>query len=325
PKPGNTEPGYVDFAIPREAVIHGAGKTVLIQYTVTSPCKLASSRTLPLQISVPVRLPTPVVPQATNNILDLGTFAGDADVRVEAWWFILPGQRVWLRCVGTNIDGSAYTINIAVAQEVTQGDVSSGLNEVLKRLDLEKLKHDTPLVLTCKVTADGSIKENEAVEFAPRELIIRRPVVVIEERFEAQATRTYRVGGVVDTPTMTVTFISGPSLAGIVPYGNDQYYSGQCYVMCQNVSHAVPPQIHRFDFKHKLEAVKFGWSWKQNPGSVTFYDEQNHVLAVCNYPDEKRGGFWVDYSPENGQLISRMEVTVEDYSFIDNFTMAYRA
>lgn len=325
PKPGNTEPGYVDFAIPREAVIHGAGKTRLIQYTVTSPCKLASSRTLPLQISVPVRLPTPVVPQATNNILDLGTFAGDADVRVEAWWFILPGQKVWLRCVGTNIDGSAYTINIAVAQEVTQGDVSSGLNEVLKRLDLEKLKHDTPLVLTCKVTADGSIKENEAVEFAPRELIIRRPVVVIEERFEAQATRTYKVGGVVDTPTMTVTFISGPSLAGVVRYGNDQYCSGQCYVMCQNAAHVVPPQIHRFDFKHKLEAVKFGWSWKQSPGSVTFYDEQNHVLAVRNYPDENRGGFWVDYSPANGQLISRMEVTVEDYSFIDNFTMSYRA
>lgn len=58
PKPGNNEPGYVDFAIPREAVIQDAGRTVLIVYTVTSPCKLASSQALRLQISVPVRLPT---------------------------------------------------------------------------------------------------------------------------------------------------------------------------------------------------------------------------------------------------------------------------
>lgn len=324
-KPGNTEPGYVDFAIPREAVIHDAGKTTLIFYTVTSPCKLASSRTLPLQISMPVRLPMPVVPQATNNILDLGSFTGNADITVETWWFILPGQRVWLRGAGTRIDGSAYSINIALAQEVTDVDMNSGLSEVLKRSELEKLKHGTSLVFTCRVTTDGSTKESEAVEFAPLELMIRRSVFVIEERFEAQATRTYVVGGVVDTPTMTVTFISGSHKAGIVPYGNNQYYSGQCYVMCQNQAYVVPPQVHRFDFKHKLEAVKFGWSWKQNPGSVTFYDEQNHVLAVRNYPDENRGGFWVDYSPANGQLISRMEVTVEDYSFIDNFTMSYRA
>lgn len=40
-KPGNSDPGYVDFAVPRKAVIQGAGKTILINYIVTSTCKLA--------------------------------------------------------------------------------------------------------------------------------------------------------------------------------------------------------------------------------------------------------------------------------------------
>ncbi|WP_307937370.1 hypothetical protein, partial [Salinispora arenicola] len=40
-------------------MIQGAGKTILINYIVTSTCKLAPSKTLELKISVPTRLPTP--------------------------------------------------------------------------------------------------------------------------------------------------------------------------------------------------------------------------------------------------------------------------
>lgn len=323
PKTGNSDPGYVDFAIPREAVIHGAGKTVLIHYTVTSACKLASSRTLPLQISVPVRLPTPVVPQATNNILDLRTFTGNASITVEPWWFILPGQRVWLRGAGTKVDGSAYTINVYLDKEVTAIEVSAGLNEALKRTDLEMLKRDTSLVFTCKVTVNGSSKESEAVVFPSLELLLKKPAVIIEEKFEGQPTREYAAGGIVDTPTMKVTFVSGPSTAGVMPYGNDQYYSGQCYAMFRNINHSEIPQKHRFDFKYKLEYVKFAWVWKQSPGQVRFFDESNRLLALLDYPDENRGGFWVEYLSSNGHLVSSMEVTVRDFSFIDNFTMRY--
>ncbi|MBC3339595.1 hypothetical protein HU732_25135 [Pseudomonas proteolytica] len=323
PKPGNNEPGYVDFAIPREAVIQDAGRTVLIVYTVTSPCKLASSQALRLQISVPVRLPTPVVPQATNNILDLRSFAGDADITVEPWWFVLPGQKVWLRGAGTKVDGTAYTINVYLGKEVTAAEVSAGLNGVLKRTELQMLKRDTPLVVSCKVTVGGSDKESEAVEFARLELMLRNAPLTIEEKFEGQATREYTVGGVIDTPTMKVTFVSGPFEAGVLPYGNDQYSSGQCYMMLRNIHHSETPQRHRFDFKHKLEYVKFAWVWKQSPGQVRFYDDSNRMLAMLDYPDEYRGGFWVEYSSLGGRLISSMEVTVQDYSFIDNFTMKY--
>ncbi|QLG92340.1 hypothetical protein HZF02_10340 [Pseudomonas yamanorum] len=172
-KPGSSDPKYVDFQIPREAVIHGSGKTVTINYTVTSLCKVATSPDLDLQISVPVRLPTPVVPQATNNILDLRTFTGNADITVEKWWFILPDQKVWLRGAGTKKDGTPYTLNVFLGKAVTAGEVSAGLKDVLKRTDLESLRNLSSLTFTCKVTPDGSTQESASVVFPVLALTVR--------------------------------------------------------------------------------------------------------------------------------------------------------
>ncbi|PRA31510.1 hypothetical protein CQZ99_00880 [Pseudomonas poae] len=171
---GNSDPGYVDFAVPREAVIHGAGKTILISYTVTSACKLAPSKTLALTISVPVRLPTPVVPQATGGVLDLRTFIGNADITVEKWWFILPDQKVWLRGVGTKEDGTTYTLNVYLGKSVSAEEVSEGLRSALQRPELDLLKDRSDLTFTCKVTADGNPHESQAIVFPVLRLILRK-------------------------------------------------------------------------------------------------------------------------------------------------------
>ncbi|MGY2399767.1 hypothetical protein [Pseudomonas sp. SDO5271_S396] len=110
PKPGDPAQGFVDFAVAREAVIHGIGKTVPIRYSVTSRCRQQTSRDLELDVSIPVRLPTPVVRQATAGVLDLRTFSTHADVSVAAWWFALAGQKVWLSATGTLKDGSVYAL-----------------------------------------------------------------------------------------------------------------------------------------------------------------------------------------------------------------------
>ncbi|MFO2464011.1 hypothetical protein OOJ96_10320 [Pseudomonas sp. 15FMM2] len=181
PKPGNSDPGYVDFAVSREAVIHGAGKTILISYTVSSACKLATSKLLALNISEPVRLPMLVVPQATNGILDLRTFDGDADITVydenyeSAWWFALVGQRVWLRGSGKLENGDAYTINVYLGKVVTVDEVNAGLAGILKRAELELLEDSSALTFTCKVTTDGSTHESEAIEFPLLTLEITKP------------------------------------------------------------------------------------------------------------------------------------------------------
>lgn len=174
-KPGSSDPKHVDFHIPREAVIQGIGKTVAINYSVSSRCKLATSADLALQISVPVRLPTPVVPQATSGILDLRTFAGDADITLEKWWFILPGQVGWLECVGTSDeDGAPYTIRVAIAEPITQSEVADGLAKLLKRAELEKLRNRTSLVITYEATPDiGGVRSN-AIVFPTLKLELRK-------------------------------------------------------------------------------------------------------------------------------------------------------
>lgn len=179
--------GAVLFALPPEAVIESMGKTVQITYTVTTACKLQTSLPLNLAITVPVRLPTPevreAVPPATDGgVLDIRTFNGDAHITVnderfeKAWWFALAGQCVWLRAVGTLKSERAYTINVYQGKALTDEEVSTGLQGILKRSELESLKNGSSLTLTCKATTDGSTQEADAVVFPTRELIVRLPL-----------------------------------------------------------------------------------------------------------------------------------------------------
>jgi hypothetical protein len=180
-KPGDSGLGHTDFDISREAVIHGIGKTVTINYTVTSACKLQTSDDRELGISVPVRLPTPVIAQATppatnGGILDLATFSGNANVSVALWWFILTGQRVWLRAIGTKATGGAHTINVYLGKVVSATEVSAGLADILKRADLDLLADGSSLTVTCKVTPDGGSNENSAIVFQSLTVDIRKPL-----------------------------------------------------------------------------------------------------------------------------------------------------
>lgn len=178
-KPGSPE-GAVIFALPPEAVIESMGKTVKINYTVTSACKVQTSADLNLKISAPVRLPTPVVPQATppaqqGGILDLASFFGDASITVEPWWFILSGQLGWLECAGiADENGAPYIIKVSTADPITSYDVDGGLNKLLKRTELEKLRNATPLVVTFKATPDIGGGVGNSIAFPELHLKIRK-------------------------------------------------------------------------------------------------------------------------------------------------------
>ncbi|MGY2139025.1 hypothetical protein ACW9I8_20680 [Pseudomonas reactans] len=158
PKEGNSELGYVDFKIPRDAVIWAAAATATITYTVTNACKVMTSYDLELEISVPTRLPRPVVEEATpraedGGILDLRCFTGDAVITVEKWWFMLLNQLGWLECRGTaDKDGSPYTIHVAIAERITDKDMADGLHKVLKRSELVNLRNKTNLTVEFKST-----------------------------------------------------------------------------------------------------------------------------------------------------------------------------
>ncbi|MDQ0741504.1 hypothetical protein [Pseudomonas sp. W4I3] len=327
-QPGSAS-GTTTFLVPREAVIESIGKTVKINYTVTSACKVQTSKDLNLHISVPVRLPTPVVEQATPRatqygILDLATFPADALITVEPWWFALAGQCVWLKCTGIKKDGTEHTFYVVKGRPLTPEEAQAGLSQTLSRSDLLLLKHDSPLTVTCMAAPDSNEPERSSITFPVLNLIVKRQLICQVERFEGLALGMFAAGGSIQTDLMKITFTSGAGLAGIGTYGNDSYYSGKHFVMCQNSDHQIPPQLHRFDFSRELESVRFSWAWKQRPATVTFYDPAGNMVRQETYPDDWRGGFWVELVTSPGTTVAWMTILVEDYSFIDNFSMCYR-
>lgn len=269
-QPGNSAVGHVDFSIPREAVIEAAGKTVTINYTVTSACQMQTSADLNLHVSMPVRLPTPVVLEATpsaiqGGILDLQTFTGNARITVndtnfaKAWWFALVGQKAWLRVVGILENGVAHTITVRVDPSVTADEVNNGLLAVLPRPELETLKDRSPLTVTCDVSVDGSSSGTGAVRFPALELTVVVPREIIYENFESQPNRLISAGQSLSTSTMTIKHLSGPGLSGITTNNNaTPWASGQVFAFWYKAGGELAPQVIEFNLNTPCRSVQFG-------------------------------------------------------------------
>ncbi|PIB49663.1 hypothetical protein AOA57_10105 [Pseudomonas sp. 2588-5] len=316
-KPGSPE-GAVIFALPPEAVIESMGKTVKINYTVTSACKVQTSADLNLKISAPVRLPTPVVPQATppatdGGILHLPSFLGkDADITVAPWWFALPGQRVWLQAVGTRVSGGTHTINIYQGKQLTEDEARLGLSAILKRVELYELKHLSELTVTCKVTPNGSPDERDAVAFPNLKLTMSFELIELYEQYETAKLGIYFAGGETQVPTMTVIFVSGDNKAGVESFGNDEFQSGKSLTFCHRMGSQPDPQLIRFNFTDMLERVRFAVTWLQVPTQVQFFDSRGIKLGSRSIAGSAVGQ-WIEYTaPTQGGAIARMDFLVYD-------------
>ena len=178
-KPGSAA-GAVIFALPPEAVIESMGKTVPITYTVTTACKVQTSPPLNLEISLPTRLETPNVLEATppktqNAILDLRTFVGNANSLEDPMWFLRAGQKCWLDATGTKKDGTAYSFVVYAARTITAAEATAGVANPVLRSELDKLKNKTPITFTFSVTTDGSSNKSNALVCPSRVLTLRVP------------------------------------------------------------------------------------------------------------------------------------------------------
>ena len=179
-KPGSST-GAVIFALPPEAVIESMGKTVDIVYTVTTACKVQTSPPLKLVISLPVRLETPNVLEATpprtqNAVLDLRTFTGNANSLMDPMWFLRAGQKCWLRAAGTGENGIPYTFTVYAGRTISAAEETAGVASPVLRSELSKLRNSTPVTLTFKVAVDGNLNENSAVVCPSRVLTVRLPL-----------------------------------------------------------------------------------------------------------------------------------------------------
>lgn len=174
--PGDSS-GSVLFHLPKTVVGPNINKTVDVNYVVRRYGHETDSESLGLRVlgfqDPETELPRPQVPQAPAGILDLMAFTGDARILLQPWPYIAPKQYIWLRLEGETSAGSSYIINLLDGVEITAAQESNGLNETLRRSELMKLGHSTPVTGVCKVTFDGDPEEKNATEFPRLSLTIR--------------------------------------------------------------------------------------------------------------------------------------------------------
>lgn len=177
-QPGSTT-GAVIWLLPPEAVIESMGKEVEITFTVTTACKVQTSPPLNLKISLPVRLQTPNVLEATppktqNAVLDLRTFTGNANSLEDTMWFLRAGQKGWLRANGTDKNGNPYSFNVYSARAITAAEETAGVAGPVLRSELDRSMDKANLTLTFSVATDGSLTPN--VICPQRVLVVRTPL-----------------------------------------------------------------------------------------------------------------------------------------------------
>lgn len=321
--------GPVIFPLPPEAVIESMGKVVEIISIVTTACKVQTSPPLNLNISLPVRLETPNVLEATpprtqNAVLDLRTFIGNASALEDPMWFLRAGQKCWLQAAGTDKNGNPYAFNVYAARAIKVAEETAGVASPVLRSELDKLKDKTNLTLTFKVTPDGSSIESNAVVCPSRVLELIAPPEIRYEHFTGVADRLILAGQSITTPTMEINFISGPGPAGIATYfATPGLLEGPAIVLCNGADQAPSLQLLRLDLAFECRRVMFAYTWSHLPTQLTFYSASGVYLGGVNLNGANQGAplqGWVDFSAPGSSKIGRIEIRSGDYMFFDFFT-----
>ena len=168
--------GTVTFHLPASAIGANIGREVSVSYAMQRYNLWTPSDALALNIlsfqNPEKDLPRPEAPQAKNDVLDLMEFTGDARVLVKAWPFIAARQLVWLSVEGRT-SNDVYTIDLLKGHEVSDLQVTQGLNETLLRMELLKLLHSSTATVKCKVIFDGGKDGVTAIHFPSLPLTIR--------------------------------------------------------------------------------------------------------------------------------------------------------
>ncbi|WLH25634.1 hypothetical protein PSH76_07280 [Pseudomonas sp. FP215] len=322
-KPGSTV-GPVIFALPPEAVIEGMGKTIPITYTVATACKLQTSLPLNLNISLPTRLETPNVLEATppntqNAILDTRIFAGNANSHEDPMWFLRAGQKCRLRATGTDKNDTPYTFDIYADRTITPQEVTEGVTYPVLRTDLDKLKDNTNLTLTFSVATDASLNENVV---CPSRTLIVRVITLVTEDFTTTLPGYFPAGSPAQTPTMTITARSGivgihaasPAVPGMT--------SGNAIALSCSTGTEGPTPSQSVDLFLKREYLRVRFAFTRNAyyGVCYFYGRNGELLGT-------RSGLsinsWVDFSAPDGKLINKISVVSQQHSYLDSFQFYY--
>ncbi|SPO69535.1 hypothetical protein [Pseudomonas sp. JV241A] len=161
--------GELEFTASPDVVGANIGpsqREVAVRYGVVRlGAEAQESPLLRLGIQPLAGLPLPEVAGAVGSTLDLDRFVGDSAVSLILWRYARAGQRVWLRCHGTKLNGEPDLIELISAGELNEDEAASGLSRVLARNRLLLLRDNSEFRVEFKVSFDQTPQESNAVTF----------------------------------------------------------------------------------------------------------------------------------------------------------------
>lgn len=169
--------GEVEFTLAPELVGANIGpglRTVQVRYDVERVGGGAQrSPLLSLGIRPLAGLAQPTVAGVIGTTLDLDRVTGNPLVSIVRWNFARAGQRVWLRCHGTKLNGDADIIELGSAAEVNEAEAANGLSRAIARDRLQLLRDNSELRVEFKVSFARTQQETDAVTFPLLRLTLR--------------------------------------------------------------------------------------------------------------------------------------------------------
>ncbi|QVM94115.1 hypothetical protein JYG36_13365 [Pseudomonas sp. SORT22] len=230
--------GEVEFTLAPELVGANIGpslRTVQVRYDVERVGGGAQrSPLLSLGIRPLAGLAQPAVAGVIGTTLDLDRVTDNPLVSIMRWSFAHAGQRVWLRCHGTKLNGDADVIELGSAAEVNEGEAANGLSRAIARNRLVLLRDNSELRVEFKVSFARTQQEADAVTFpllrltlrtglsiAPELLVLNGPAVRVTKNW--QQTRDFSGNTSQRQPTggqPPYTYVAGnPEIAAVDQQG----------------------------------------------------------------------------------------------------------
>lgn len=194
--------GTIESPVPATMIGAVIGKTIDISYQVERDGRTYFSDIFNLTIGpIPQEsLPIPQISQASGDILDLNSFAADADVSVAPWPFIAEDQTLWLTATGP---AGVPTVTLLEAYPLVAADVSNGIGRPIPRSELNKLKDGDTLTLTCDIGFSGENVESSPTPTPSRIYAIR--MAPLEETFQGIKRQEVPRNGSVSCETLVLT------------------------------------------------------------------------------------------------------------------------
>jgi len=150
-------------------------------------------------------------------------------------------------------------------------------------------------------------------------LTIEEREVILFENFDGMENRLVGPGRHLDIPSMRCSHLGGAHQYGIYKYYQSlpDRLEGASIVLNHNWSGSLVEQRSRITFKFRYRYVRFSINYLDRVAIIRFYNKTN-LLGTISQPTTRSA--WIEYSAPAGEIITHIDFTTLDQSFLDFFS-----